>query len=62
MEKSKFITVTEIAEQLEVSKSFAYKLVKKLNDELKEQGYLVVTGKVSRLFFEERFYGLKEEA
>lgn len=61
MEKSKFIAVTEISEQLEALKSFTYKLVKKLNDELKEQGYLVVASKVSRLFFEERFYGLKED-
>ncbi len=61
MTKSKFINTTEIAEELGVSKSFAYKLVKKLNDELKEQGYFVVAGKVSRVFYEEKFYGVKEE-
>ena len=45
-----------------VSKSHAYKLVRELNQELKAKGFLIVAGKVSRTFFEERFYGLKEGA
>lgn len=62
MENKKFITPTEVASELGVSKSHAYKLVRELNGELKDKGFLIVAGKVSRTFFEERFYGLKEGA
>ncbi len=62
MENKKFITPTEVASELGVSKSHAYKLVRELNQELKDRGFLIVAGKVSRTFFEERFYGLKEGA
>lgn len=61
MEKSKFVTSGEVAQELGVSKSFAYKVVRQLNDELKSRGFLIVSGKVSRAYFEEKFYGIKEE-
>ncbi len=62
MENKKFVTPGEVAAELGVSKSHAYKLVRELNNELKAKGFLTVSGKVSRSFFEERFYGLKEGA
>ena len=58
MEKTIFVTADTVAEDLGVSKSFAYKLMKKMNDELKEKGYLTIAGKVSRKYYIERFYGL----
>jgi len=51
------IGAAEIAQKLDVSKAFAYKVVRSLNEELKQRGYIVIAGKVSRRFFEERFYG-----
>ena len=51
------ITAGEIAECLGVSKSCAYKIVHKLNEELQSKGFYTVSGKVSRRFFEEKFYG-----
>lgn len=54
---TKLIGVEEVCEQLNVSKSYAYKVVRKLNVELEERGCMVVPGKVSRAFFEERFFG-----
>ena len=53
-----FISTTEIMETLEVSESSAYRIIKNLNSELKKKGYLVLPGKVSRKYFNERFYGL----
>ena len=47
----------EIAEELDVSKPFAYKLIQRLNKELEEKGYLVINGRVSRQYFEEQIYG-----
>lgn len=55
-----FISAKEVARELEVSDSFAYRLVRKLNDELEKQGFVVVKGKISRKYFEERVYGMGE--
>lgn len=59
MSNKLFIKADEIAEELEVSKPYAYKLVQKLNAELKEQGFITIAGRVSRKFYEERFYGMQ---
>ena len=55
-----FISAKEVARELEESDSFAYRLVRKLNDELEKQGFVVVKGKISRKYFEERVYGMSE--
>ena len=60
MQTLKFINSTEVAQELGVSKSFAYKVVRQLNDELKNKGFMTVSGKVSRVYYEEKFYGLRE--
>lgn len=48
----------EIAEELGVSKPYAYKLMQKLNKELAEKGFLVINGRISRKYFEEQIYGM----
>lgn len=40
-----------------VSKAYAYRVIKRLNDELSERGFLVVQGKTSKKYFNERIYG-----
>ena len=54
---NKFIRVDEVAQELSVSKPYACKLIKKLNDELKEQGFITIAGRVNRQYFQERLYG-----
>ena len=49
-----FMRVDDVAEELRVSKSYAYKLVRKLNAELKSMGYLIIAGRVSRNYFMEK--------
>lgn len=61
MQNTILIGADEIAKRLDVSKAFAYKVVRDLNNELKQRGYIVIAGKVSRRFFEERFYGYTNE-
>ena len=39
-----FMTVEEVAAELGVSKSYAYKIVKQLNEELQKLDYLTVVG------------------
>ena len=51
------ITANELAEMLGVSVGHAYKLIRKLNQELEKEGFLVIAGKVSRRYFEKRWYG-----
>lgn len=57
MEENMFVTVEEVARDFQISKGFAYKLIKRMNDELKAQGYLTVAGRVSRKYYNEKIYG-----
>ncbi len=55
--------VEEVAKELGVSKSYAYKIVQKLNAELKEQGFLTISGRVNKQYFLERTcYGTEKKA
>lgn len=49
-----FMRVDDVALELGVSKSYAYKIVKRLNDELKEKGYITVSGRISKKYFMEK--------
>lgn len=53
VEKS-FMTVEEVAEELRVSKSKAYQIVRELNAELQKKGYLTVAGRVNTTFFHKK--------
>ncbi len=60
MTERNFMRVEEVAEELGVSKSYAYKIVQQLNAELKAKGYLTISGRVNRRFFLEKYcYGGK---
>ena len=56
----KFLKVDDVMQILGISKSAAYNIMRQLNNELKEKGYAVIGGKISRKYFEERFYGMTE--
>lgn len=57
----KFLKVEDVMQILGISKSAAYKIMRQMNDELVKKGYAVIRGKISRKYFEERFYGMTEE-
>ncbi len=40
-----YMTVDEVAKALKVSKSFAYKVIRKMNAEMQELGFFTVAGK-----------------
>ena len=48
----------DIAEILDVSVSKEYGLIKRMNQELEQEGYLVLAGKVPVAYFQKRWYGL----
>lgn len=58
---SQFIAAKEIASIMGISLSKAYEIIRELNSELKEMGYLVVRGKVSRAYFQEKCLYKKEK-
>ena len=55
--KSLRMTQEELSEELGVSKGHAYKMIRKLNEELEASGYIVVSGKIPRAFWEKKFFG-----
>ena len=59
MGRKLMISATEIATDLDVSKAYAYNLIKKLNAELDKKGYITIPGKVGRLYYEEKLYGIQ---
>lgn len=61
LECKTFIPVREIKEMLCVSESKTYSIVRDLNKELEDKGYLIIPGRVSRKYFEERFYGVEQD-
>ena len=56
----KFLEVGGVMQILGISRSAAYKLMRQINSELEKKGYIVIRGKVSRKYFEERIYGMSD--
>ncbi len=54
--QKKFLTATDVAEILSVSRSTAYRIIRKLNDELNKAGKITVAGKISARYFYENTY------
>lgn len=61
MKDKLFIRVEEVQEQLCVSRAFAYNIIRDLNKELEAKGFKVINGRVSRKYFNEKFYGIKDD-
>ncbi len=56
-----FLTAPELAALLGVSQSKSYELIKRMNDELRDQGFLTVRGKVPAAYVQQRFFGIQAE-
>ena len=59
--ENKFMRVEEVAQELGVSVSYAYKVIQRLNAELKGKGFLTISGRINRQYFNERLYGAGKE-
>ena len=55
-----FLRVSDVSEILGVSESYAYKLIRKLNKEMKDLGFQTIQGRVDTKFFYEHFYQTKD--
>ena len=54
MSEQMLMNVEEVAKELGISKSYAYRLVRQLNTEMKSLGYLTISGRINRQFFLEK--------
>lgn len=57
LRKTTMVYADEVASTLGIAKDTAYKIIKGLNADLKAKGYVVVSGRLPRRFWEEKFYG-----
>ena len=55
-----FMTANDISNITGMSEAYAYKIIKKLNQELENKGFMTIRGRVSKDYFQERIYGAKE--
>lgn len=56
--KKIYYTAEEISGLLGVSIGTSYRIIRTLNNELKEKGFIVIAGKLPIKYFEEKYYGL----
>ena len=56
-----YVDAKEVMRTLGVSRGKAYKIIQQLNEELKTQGYIIIAGKCSRKYFNEKFYGYENQ-
>ena len=54
------MSATEISRELDVSKGHAYKLIRELNRELVNAGYVIIAGKIPRTYWETKFFGYEQ--
>lgn len=59
MAEGLFMRASEVAAELDICISSAYKLIQKLNEELEKTGCIVIKGRIDRKFFHEKIYATK---
>lgn len=52
----KFLAANDIAVILNISRSTAYRIIRRLNEDLKKSGKITIAGKVSAKYFYENVY------
>ena len=55
-EEKRFLNADDVAATMECSKSVAYTIIRQLNEELKEKGFITIHGKINAKYFNERIY------
>lgn len=56
MEEKQFLTAADVAKILRTSEATTYRIIRDLNEELKKKGKIILPGKISRRYFEEKIY------
>ncbi len=53
---SSFYKAKEVSKILDISVTQSYRIIKKLNQELEEKGYIVIAGRIPKKYFQEKYY------
>jgi len=56
---AQYMTAENVAEALNISKSKAYQIIRALNKELREKGYITIAGRCPTKYFSEKYYGFE---
>lgn len=57
MSNKNYLDAEAVAEFMGTSIPTAYKIIRRLNSELKESGYVTIAGKVNKQYFETKVFG-----
>ena len=53
------MNVKDVMAVLEISESKSYAIIRQLNSELSERGFITIPGKVPTAYFQEKIYGVQ---
>lgn len=56
-----FVRVETVMHDLQISRPFAYRMIAGWNEELKEQGYTTICGRIPKAYYEKKIYGMTKE-
>ena len=51
------LKASDVAAILQIGNSKAYSIIREMNQELKAAGFYTIRGRISRVYFEKRFFG-----
>jgi sugar-specific transcriptional regulator TrmB len=54
-----YLNAADVSEYMGISIPMAYKIIRKLNDELRAQGFITVSDRINRRYFEHKVNGFK---
>lgn len=54
--EKKFLDAKDVAKIIRRSEATAYRIIKNLNMELEKKGKIIIPGKISKRYFEEKVY------
>ena len=57
-----YLSVEDVAEVFDISVSFAYRVVERMNADLASKNYYVILGRVPNRYVEDKIYGLEHVA
>ncbi len=61
MNEKLYYSAADIADMLGVSTGKAYKILREMNKDLADRGFLTIAGKIPVEYFKERWYGATKE-
>ena len=60
-QRRKMLSAKEVSELLDISNSYAYKVINQLNKESEKAGYLTIHGKVDSLYLNKRYFPCEDK-